>query len=167
MCYHRSNVTPRPCEARDNPKGPTGDEWNDTERGPAGSLHEERKDDHNTDGGTQSACATEDNAKNASKRLDDPKVPETAPHAESSSQQVGDDPTARAGDEVHEPEQGGDQTCLGEVHSESVVEVLRDDVVNRQLHSEAVAVCDEEYPRTVVCHCVQENLQEDIHHRNA
>ena len=129
---------------------PSGDEGDDPEGEAAGGLDEDREDQHHEDGEAEGAGLSEPDAENAADTLHHPPAPEPSSHPEPVRQGIRQEPASGSGEEVREPEASGDDPRRPQVQVEPVVEVLGDDVVDRQLHPEAVAVAERRYPGAVV-----------------
>ena len=118
-------------------------------------MHEEGEDDHGGYGGTQPSCLAKHNAEDAAKGLDDPQAPQAAAHPEPVRDQVREYSAEWTWEDVHEPERWGDHSCRGQADVEAIIEILGDDVVDGEFHSETVTVGDQEHPCSVICYGVE------------
>ena len=77
-------------------------------------LAEDGEDDHNDNSGAEAVVhSPHDDAECTPEHLDDPQVPEAAPHAPSDGSKVREHAATCAGKDVHETKKGTKTTCKG------------------------------------------------------
>ena len=100
-------------EARDEPGGSVGDEGHEGVCATAGLLVKERVGDHESDGGGKRRHETEDEHEEATAKGRDEEPADAGAVPEARGEEVGEDPSGGARDEVEEPRDGGNTSSDG------------------------------------------------------
>lgn len=129
---------------------PPGNEGNNSEGKPRGCLYTKRETTHHQNGAPQRPHLPQTKAHHPRRRHRRPQAPQPPPHPEPPPHHVRHHPSRRPRHYVRQPEARRDRPRRLHVHSKPLVEILRNNIISRQLHSEAEPIRQPQNPPSVI-----------------